>query len=288
MSIKDEEQLQDDLELAEEILEETADEILDEGKKVEELEAEVEDEEPEDEEEDEEDMKEALDALVNSEDSLSEGFRAKASVIFEAAVTSKLTEELERLETQYEENLSEAVDVAKQEMVEKVDSYLNYVVENWMEANKVEIESGLRQSVSESFIDSLKGVFSEHYVEVPEGKEDLVESLTEKVEDLTSKLNESLQDSVTLSKEVNALSCEKVIAEAVADLSAVQSEKLKSLIEDVEFNSPKELQEKVSIIRESYFAEKSVIAEEIVHVEVEAPVANTLIEQALLALKKSS
>jgi hypothetical protein len=197
-----------------------------------------------------------LKALVDSEATLSEGFKEKAEVIFEAALSSKVSEHVQRLEESYAKELAEETDRVREELVEKVDGYLNYVVESWMEDNKLAIENGLRADIAESFMGALKGVFTEHYVEVPESKTDLVDELAGKVEKLEEELNGSVQRSITLNERVKELSREKIIREAAGNLSETQAEKLKSLVEEVDFESEEAFTKKVSTIKESYFSGK--------------------------------
>jgi len=201
---------------------------------------------------------EDLNALVESEATLSEGFKDKAGIIFEAALKSKLAEHVTRLEEQYAEELSEEVARIESDLVEKVDGYLNYVVEQWMEDNKIAVENGLRTEIAESFMSALHGVFTEHYIEVPEGKANLVDELAGKVEDLEEKLNESIDDNIKLTESVKVLKREAIIRESSADLSEAQAEKLKSLVEGVDFENAESFEEKVETIKESYFKETKV------------------------------
>ena len=202
-----------------------------------------------------------LDALVESEATLSDEFKAKTAVLFETAVKSKLSEEIDRLEAEYKEELAEEIASTKSDLVEKVDSYLNYVVETWMEDNKLAIQNGLRTDIAESFMDKLKDLFTESYIEVPESKVDLVDELSESVEELESKLNETTQKVIETSEELEVYKRETVIREASRDLAETQVEKLKSLVEDVDFDSEEAFAEKVATIKESYFA-KEVTPEE--------------------------
>ena len=202
-----------------------------------------------------------LDALVESEATLSDEFKAKTAVLFETAVKSKLSEEIDRLEAEYKEELAEEIASTKSDLVEKVDSYLNYVVETWMEDNKLAIQNGLRTDIAESFMDKLKDLFTESYIEVPESKVDLVDELSESVEELESKLNETTQKVIETSEELEVYKRETVIREASRDLAETQVEKLKSLVEDVDFDSEESFAEKVATIKESYFA-KEVTPEE--------------------------
>lgn len=202
-----------------------------------------------------------LEALVESEATLSDEFKAKTAVIFEAAVKSKLSEEVDRLEAQYKEELEEEISSTKSDLVEKVDSYLNYVVETWMEDNKLAIQNGLRTDIAENFMDKLKDLFTESYITVPESKVDLVDELSESVEELESKLNETTQKVIETSEELEVYKRETIVREASRDLAETQVEKLKSLVEDVDFDSEEKFAEKVATIKESYF-KKEVTPEE--------------------------
>lgn len=198
---------------------------------------------------------EDLNALVESEATLSEGFKGKAAVIFEAALQSKLSEHVARLEEQYTEELAEEVGRIESDLVEKVDGYLNYVVEQWMEDNKLAVETGLRTEIAESFMSALQSVFTEHYIEVPEGKANLVDELATKVEELEEKLNDSIDDNIKLTESNKVLKREAIIREASTGLSEAQAEKLKSLVEGVDFSDAETFEAKVETIKESYFKE---------------------------------
>ena len=160
-----------------------------------------------------------LDALVESEATLSDEFKAKTAVIFEAAVKSKLSEEVDRIESQYKEELAEEVSSTKADLVEKVDSYLNYVVESWMEDNKVAVQNGLRTEIAEDFMSSLQSVFKEHYIEVPEGKVDLVDELADQVAELEESLNKSTEDNIALTESVSSLERAEVVRNASSGLA---------------------------------------------------------------------
>jgi len=205
---------------------------------------------------------EDLKALVESEATLSEGFKDKAEIIFEAALKSKLAESIESLETQYSEELAEETTRIQSELVEKVDGYLNYVVENWMEENKLAVENGLRTEVAESFMTALHGVFTEHYVEVPEGKVDLVDDLASKVDNLEEAVNVSEQKNIELAGEVNELTRAAIVRESATGLSEAQAEKLKTLVEDVAYESADAFTAKVDTIKETYFKEVKTVSEE--------------------------
>ena len=203
------------------------------------------------------DFSEDLNALVESEATLSDEFKGKAETIFEAAIKSKLSEEIDRLEEKYEEELAEEVASTKADLVEKVDNYLNYVVEQWMEDNKLAVQTGLRTEIAETFMNSLKDLFTESYIEVPESKVDLVDELAGQVEELEAASNEAITKQMEMQEELETLKRDKVIAEASEGLAATQVEKLKKLAEDVDFESEETFAEKVNTIKESYFTKKT-------------------------------
>ena len=203
-----------------------------------------------------------LDTLVNNEATLSEEFKQKTAVIFEAAVKSKLSEEIDRLETQYKEELEEEVSSTKSELVEKVDSYLNYVVENWIKENEIAIENGLRTEIAEGFMDKLKDLFTESYIQVPESKVDLVDELAEQVEELETKLNETTQKVIDQSGEIEEMTKDRIINESASDLADTQVEKLKSLVNDLDFEDAEKYAEKVNTIKEAHFSQETGSSEE--------------------------
>ena len=207
-----------------------------------------------------------LDALVESEATLSEEFKEKTAVIFEAAVKSKLSEEVDRLESQYKEELAEEVSSIKGDLVEKVDSYLNYVVESWMEDNKVAVQNGLRTEIAETFMDKMKDLFTESYIEVPESKVDLVDELAEQVTELEEKLNSTTGNAIKLAEELEVMKRDSIIAEAAKGLADTQIEKLHGLIEGIEFDDEESFSKKVGIVVESHFSaqkETSVVSEDV-------------------------
>ena len=207
------------------------------------------------------DYKEDLDVLVAEEATLSDGFRGKAGAIFEAALSSKVGSEIDRLESEYAQNLEEEVSSVKSDLVEKVDAYLNYVVEGWMESNEVAVEAGLRTEIAESFMTSLQSVFKEHYISVPEGKEDLVDELSEQVAELEEQLNKTTDENVALFQSVQESQRADVVRKYTSDLAATEAEKLSSLVEDVEFGDVESFDMKVKTIKESYFMKESVESE---------------------------
>ena len=197
-----------------------------------------------------------LDALVESEATLSEEFKAKTAILFESALKSKLSEEVDRLEAQYKEELAEEVSSTKSDLVEKVDNYLNYVVETWMEDNKLAVQNGLRTEIAETFMEKMKDLFTESYIDVPESKVDLVDELAESVDELETKLNESTQKVIDTTVELEGYKRNTIIREASRDLAETQVEKLKALVEDVDFGSEDAFTSKVNTIKESYFSQK--------------------------------
>jgi len=199
------------------------------------------------------DFSDDLEALVSEEATLSEGFKDKAALIFEAAISSKVAEEVARLEEQYAEDLAEEIKTTKEDLVEKVDNYLNYVVENWMEENKLAIQSGLRAEIAEGFMNSLKDLFTESYIEVPESKVDLVDGLADEVKELEEQLNETTEKNISMKEALEELVRKDIIREASKDLAETQVAKLESLAEGVEFEGPEEFAAKVATLKESYF-----------------------------------
>jgi len=202
------------------------------------------------------DFEEDLDAVIAEEATLSDGFRGKAGAIFEAVLTSKLAQEVDRLETEYAQNLEEEVTDVKNELVEKVDSYLNYVVSNWMSENEVAVTEGLRAELAEEFMASLQTVFKEHYIEVPEGKVDLVDELSAQVTELEESLNKTTEDNIKLHESVQTLERAEVVREQSSGLADTEAEKLASLVEDIEYDNKDNFEMKVKVVKESYFTKE--------------------------------
>ena len=205
-----------------------------------------------------------LGALVESEATLSEEFKEKTAVLFEAALKSKLSEEIDRIEASSIQALEEEVAQVEENLVNKVDSYLNYVVESWMTENEVAIQAGLRTEIAEGFMKGLKDLFVESYVEVPEAKVDLVDELAEQVEELETALNKATLASMDLAEKNEVLVREQIIAEAAFDLADTQAEKLATLVESVDFESVETFTRKVAIVKESHFATPSAKVDDIV------------------------
>jgi len=214
------------------------------------------DEEDEDEDEDEKsesyDMSGDIDALVGGED-LSEEFRNKAKVVFEAAVNAKVSEIKEDLESQKRDEVVEASNELKEELIGKVDSFLGYVAEEWVKDNELAIERGLKSELTENFIQGLKALFEDHYVEVPDDKLDVVDELASKIEEVEAKLNEEVSKNIDLSQERDELVRNKVVSEVSKDLTESEVEKLSKLIEDLD--QDEEFESNVQTIKESYFSD---------------------------------
>ena len=202
------------------------------------------------------DFEEDLDAVIAEEATLSDGFRGKAATIFEAVLTSKLAHEVERLETEYAQNLEEEVSDVKSELVEKVDSYLNYVVSNWMDTNEVAVTEGLRTEIAEDFMTSLQSVFKEHYIDVPEGKVDVVDELSASVAELEESLNKTTEENIKLHESVQTLERAQVVREQSSGLADTEAEKLSTLVEDIEFDNKENFEMKVKVVKESYFTKE--------------------------------
>jgi hypothetical protein len=208
------------------------------------------------------DVSEDVTALTEGED-LSEEFKGKAATIFEAAVKSKLRSEVERIESAKTQEVAEEINRVRDELTEKVDAYMNYVVEEWMKENELAIERGLKGEIAGDFITGLKGLFEEHYIDVPDEKYDILEAQSEKIDELESKINEQIEKSASLKKENDQLVRESVFAKVSSDLADTEVEKFKSLAEDVDFNGEESFTEKLNTLKESYFPKATAIAESV-------------------------
>ena len=197
-------------------------------------------------------VKEDVEALVEGED-LSEEFKEKAATIFEAAVKSKIRSEVERMSKDYHDTKEQEIDTFKEELTEKVDTYLNYVVEEWTKENELAIERGLKGEIAEDFISGLKQLFEDHYIDVPDEKYDVLEAQSEKISELEEKLNETIQKNVELNNSTNNLVREQVISEVSEDLADTEIEKFKDLTKDVEFGDEESFRDKLDVLKESYF-----------------------------------
>ena len=219
------------------------------------------------------DLTDDVKALVSSDADLSEEFKDKAATIFETAVKTRIKEQTKILEAQFDEKLASETETVKEAMVEKVDSYLNYVVEEWMKENELAVERGIRTEIAEDFITGLKSLFKEHYIDVPEEKYNVLEDLTNQSKDLEAKLNEQIEKNVNLSKEVSEFHKKQAILEVTADLAETEKEKFVSMAENVEYDSAEKFREKLETIKESYFP-KSKIEEAASKDEVDSVAAN--------------
>ena len=209
------------------------------------------------------DVAEHVEALVNGEGDLSEEFKRKAATVFEAAVKSKIRTEIERLEDEYEVKLKENVQSATDGMTDKVDTYLNYVTDEWMKENELAVERGLKGEIAEDFISGLKQLFEDHYIDIPDDKYDVLEAQSEKISELESKLSETIEKNVSL-KDGNAkLVREQVISEVYEGLADTEIEKFKSLTDDVEYTDEEAFREKLDTLKESYFPKTSMETTEI-------------------------
>ena len=234
------------------------------------------------------DFTDDLNALVESEATLSEEFKAKTAIIFEAAVKSKLSEEIDRLEEAYATELQEEVAAQKAELVEKVDTYLDYVVETWMEDNKLAVQNGLRTEIAETFMTKLKGLFEESYIEVPESKVDIVDELSAANEELEEAHNVAVGKAMKLAEELEVYKRDAIIREASRDLAETQVAKLKTLAEDIDFEEEASFTMKVKTIKESYFSKK--IAESVITEDTDtadAEEVSGVMAQYLAAIRKN-
>jgi len=202
------------------------------------------------------DIKSDIDALVGDAD-LSEEFKTKAATIFEAAITSKVKAEQERLQSEYDTKFEEEISKSKSELTEKVDSYLNYVVQEWMNENKLALERGIKGEIAEDFIGGLKKLFEDHYIDVPDEKYDVLEDQAGKIEDLEKKLNEEIDKNVEMNKVNGSYKRQEIIDENSKDLADTAKEKFDSLVEGVEYSSEEDFAKKVETIKESYFGQKA-------------------------------
>ena len=200
-----------------------------------------------------EQVQEDIQAMFADDSTISESFKSKAATIFEARVYDRVNQIQEEMETRYAGMLEEAIDAVKTELTEQVDDYLNYVVEHWIEENQIAIESGLRSELTEEFIAGLRNLFSEHFIDVPEDKVDLVEELAGKVESLEGQLNEEIERGIQYKKALVESTKNEILHTVCEGLTATQVEKIKSLAESAEFTTEEEFKEKLETIRENYF-----------------------------------
>ena len=210
--------------------------------------------------EDKIDVEEDLNALIAGEE-LSEDFQAKARVIFETAIKTKAAALREELKKEHEATLGEEVASVKKDLVNRVDSYLEYVADEWMTENKLAVEHGLKTEMTESFLNGMKGLFEEHYVTIPEEKYDVIESMVDKLDEMEGKLNEQIEKNVALNKRLSESVADVILADVSEGLALSQKEKLESLAENVEFESEESYREKLVNLKESYFEQKATSAQ---------------------------
>ena len=246
--IKEEEEL-DDEDLVVEEGDEDAEEVASED--------EAEEEEEEVAEAPEYTIEEDVEALLSGEE-LSEEFQEKARIIFETAINAKVAQIKESLESQYEQALLEEVAEIKEALTERVDSYLEYVAEEWMTENALSVEAGLKEELTNSFMNGLKDLFEAHYVSIPEDKYDVLESMVEKLDDMETKLNEQIEKNISLNKRLAESVADGILDQVSEGLADTQKEKLASLAESVEFESEEEYREKLETLREAYFSSRQV------------------------------
>ena len=206
------------------------------------------------------DFSQDVDALVSGEE-LSEEFRVKAATIFEAAVTSRVNDEVKSLQEAFEESLTEEVEKIKTELAEKVDDYLSYAAETWMKENSLQVEHGIKTEMSESFFNGLKDLFLDHNFSVPEEKFNLLDGMVGELDEMEKKLNETVESNVSLNKRIGEFVKMEIVNECAVGLAETQKEKLASLAEGVEFENEEDFRKKVETIKESYFTRKAEIAE---------------------------
>ena len=238
-------------------------------------------------------MKEDVDALFADDSTISEEFKSKVSTIFEARVEDRVTQIEEEIESHYAGMLEEAVQTIKDDLTEKVDDYLNYVIEQWMEENQIAIESGLRSEMTEEFISGLRNLFAEHYIDVPAEKIDLVSELATKVEELESSLNEEIERGIQIKKSLIESHKTEVVHVVCEGLTATQVEKIKSLAESVEFSTEEEYKNKLETIRENYFpsgtkrADENQLHEELGDVEDKKVSSDPFVNAVAQAISKT-
>ena len=201
------------------------------------------------------DVEEDINALIAGEE-LSEEFQEKARTIFEAAITSKVAEITEDIKSEYEENLVEEVKTIKEELQGRLDSYLEYVADEWVGENQLQVEHGLKTEMTESFLTGMKSLFEDHYVTIPEEKYDVIENMVDKLDDMESKLNEQIEKNVALNKRLAESTADVIFAEVTEGLAQTQKDKLATLVENVDFESENGYREKIETLKESYFPTK--------------------------------
>jgi len=275
--------------------EELDDVEVDEDETEEEVVAEVADEHEEVEEEVEEefDIEEDVNALLAGEE-LSEEFQEKARTIFEAAIRSKVAEIKEQIQSQYQEQLVEEVAEIKSELIDRVDAYLEYVADEWVQENALAVEHGLKTEMTESFLTGMKSLFEDHYVSIPEDRYDVIESMVDKLDEMEEKLNEQIQRNVALNRRLAESVADVIFADVAEGLALSQKDKLASLAENVEFESEETYREKLVTLKNSYFSNTATSAQREVAEEISESVEQStgqispLMESYLSVLSRTS
>jgi hypothetical protein len=221
---------------------------------------------------------EDLKVLADSEQELTEGFKAKVATLFEGAIANRVVEIKESLEAQYENDLQEEVGYIRESLVTKIDDYLSYVVETWIEENQEFVDNKLRTDITENFMKALQGVFTEHYIEVPDSKVDLVDQLSEEVASVKESLVDVEEKNVALAEELESLHREKILSEATTDLASTQVARLSSLIEEVDFVDADTFASKVAVIKEGFFSDSDSKEEEVITESSDSTNVKTIVE----------
>ena len=231
------------------------------------------------------DVKDDVEALVQGEEGLSEDFKQKASTIFEAAVQAKVVEQvnskMEELETQVKSDNDSSSEEFQKELTEKVDGYLTYIVEEWMKENELAIERGIRTELVEDFMSGLKTLFTEHYIDIPEEKVDMVDDLFTKVEDLETSLDEEINRGVELQKELSQFKKDDALRGATKDLADTETEKISKLAEGIEYENEEQYTEKLNVLKESYFPKSEAVTSEIAETDETIEVTDEKTEEIL-------
>ena len=226
------------------------------------------------------DVSQDVAALTEGEE-LSEEFKTKAATIFEAAVVSRLNEELEKVHEEYTKSLTEEIQIVKTELAEKVDEYLTYAVQGWMDNNKLAVDTGLKAEIAESVVDGLKKVFVENHIEVPEEKADVLQSMASELDSMEAKLNEQIEKNVSLNSTVAGFVKNGIVSEVSEGLASTEKEKLASLSEGVEFEDEESFRSKVETLKESYFSSKPAKADVETVAEDVQPVVDSEITESM-------
>ena len=230
-----------------------------------------------------EEVDEHMDALVAGQDDLSEEFKTKAATVFESAVNSKVKEIAEAMEADVQTNYEQDIAKAKEELTEKVDSYLSYVVEEWMKENEIALERGIKGEIAEDFISGLKKLFAEHYIDVPDEKYNVLEDQASKIEELEKKLNEQIEKNVELNKDNAEKSRKEIMAEVAGDLADTAKEKFAKLAEEIEWSDAESFKKKCETIKESYFGKKEEVKDKLDDVAAGDEASNEDLSQAMAA-----